>query len=411
MFHKTPSKRDGHAQALYRQVLLHGGRSRAELQRLTGLRSNTVIDVAEAMTEAGWTTWGRLPDGGSTDGGMRRGRPAVPLEIDRRRRAVVGIALSPQRVESAVLNLSGDVLHRPVLDGVNRESDLTRTAVAALRRARGRRTLAVGVSVTGLIDDDQERLLLSSSAPHQPGLSLAPLIHAAGELPLALDNDTHAMSDRWRLGHPDAAGETVLLIAVGDGRLGASIRPSGSPPDAGCVRGGNELGHVQVAPIPGHALPACFCGQPRCLERAVSSATVQRLTGRPDTLRDALRAGIEAPASDLGRAGRLLLDRLAEAVANAVNLIRPHRVVWADLDRTPCLTPAIAERLNLTTRSIILPALAHRVRFERWATGSPGTPPQAAIAAGHLAMMLLAGERPSLTAPLRLQRTAGRSAT
>jgi len=396
---------DAYASLLLREIVRAGGLSRAELQRRTGLRSNTVIDLAEAMIGAGWLRWAGHVPAEERLGGSRRGRPAMQLEVDPERREVVGVALGPRRVEVVRLNLAGHPLDKPAVRSVTEESSLARTAAAALRKAKSDRTLAVGVSVTGLVDESDMRLLISSAAPRRPGLSLSPLLSAAGDVALALENDIHALGERWRLQHPDAAEQTVLMVGVGDGRIGASVMPTGSPPDAGCIRGGNELGHVQVT-VTDAKVPACFCGQTRCLERAFSSAMVKRLTGKAARLRTTLRAAIEAPDGDAGSAGRWMLQRLSESVANSVNFVRPHRVVWVDLGDAGLLDRAIEQLLSETVRAIVLPALAERVSFQRWKL-EPGPPSdQAASTAGHLALTLLTGQRASVGKGIRLVPTS-----
>jgi len=383
---------DSHATLLQREVMRAGGLSRAELQRRTGLRSNTVIDVAERMVAAGWLRTAGEIEPGERPGRSRRGRPAVRLEVDPDRREVIGVALTPKRVEATRLNLMGQAAVEVESAAVDRESELAEVAADVLGRLRGERTLAVGISSTGLIDDGEMRLLLSSAAPHLPGLSLDPLLAAADGLPYALENDIHALGERWRLRHPEADGQTVLLIGIGDGRIGASLMPAGSPPDPGCGRGGNELGHMQI-PGGDAAVPTCFCGQSRCLERAFSSLMVRRITGRGVRLKTAIGSALQEQGDDAADAGRWMLGQLSEAVANVVNFTRPHRVVWVGLERNGLLSASVTESLSESIARAVLPVLAQRVGFERWGLDDAAPIAAAPATAGCLALAMLTGQR------------------
>jgi predicted NBD/HSP70 family sugar kinase len=327
----------------------------------------------------------------------------VRVEIDPGRKNVVGLAISPQRVAAVRLDLLGRAVAEPEARAFRGESQLSRTAAELVGRHCNADTAAVGISSPGLVDEGELRLLLSSSAPSSPGLSLDAVLGAIGDLPVALENDMNALGDVWRIDHPDAIEQTVLLVSLGDGRVGSSLMVAGGPADAGCVRGGNELGHMQV-PAMGRAVPPCFCGQNRCLERAFSSRMVQRLTDRPRRLATVLRRAIaEDPLPDPehqemldeGAAGAWVLHRLFESVANAVNFGRPHRVVWTAPASLAELLPELAPVLDRQVRRRLLPALGERVAFEVWSPHTPRNDGEASppLIAGHLALSILTGRR------------------
>lgn len=386
-------KRVSHSSIL-EACLVDGGASRAELQRLTGLRPNTVCDAVDAMVHAGWLT----ESGKLAPPGDRRGRPAVRVGVDRERREVIGLALRPSVVEAVRLNLVGEAVGKPLVQSVRRSAELGRIAARAVRGLMSERTLAVGVSATGLVDEGDMKLLLSSSAPEAPGLSLGPVLSAIGDLPVALENDIHALGDRWRLANPDAAGDTTLLVELGDGAVGASIMTAGGPADAGCVRGANELGHMQVADVD-RPIPACYCGQPRCLERVFSSAMVRALEGSRRRLPTALREWSKSDRNTVAATdpstttGEWIAACVSEAMANAVNLIRPHRVVWVGAGRLSGLLDRFEKRLTESTRRRLMPVLADRVRFEAWAVSENQISLKPAVTAGYLALAMLTGQR------------------
>src|SRR5690242_729177 len=90
------------------RLLWRGGRmSRWELHRRTGVNPNAVgTDVADLMHQ------GIVRECQSEVAGP--GRPRIPLEIDPTVRYVVGLAVSPGRVEAGRLSLRGNLLGRPL---------------------------------------------------------------------------------------------------------------------------------------------------------------------------------------------------------------------------------------------------------------------------------------------------------
>ncbi|MEM8737929.1 MAG: ROK family protein [Planctomycetota bacterium] len=391
---------------ILRELMAEGGLSRAQLHRRTGLRPNTVGDVVEAMVAADWVQEGGNQVSKRGAGVKNRGRPAVRVEINERDRDVVGLALRPKQIEAVRLNLCGEKIGEVVVRAVQQPSKIAHVGAELLEQLVSERSLAVGVSSTGLLDDGDMKLLFSSSAPRTPGLSLGPVLTAAGELPIALEHDIHALGDRWRLAHPEAAGHTVLLIELGDGAVGASLMAAGGPADAGCVRGGNELGHMQVV-APNQLIPDCYCGLHRCVERMFSSKMLQRL-GVPSAFAEALEAwgrkdGPDDLAIDMDRtppppgkpdeAIAWIMSLFSEAVANAVNLLRPHRVIWTGSGALSSVLPGAEAKLSTLTAHRLLPVLRERVRFERWSMSDEPDDLAPAVTAGFLALTMLTHRR------------------
>ena len=143
---------------------------------------------------------------------------------------------------------------------------LISNAAALLKKHVDRRTIAVGVSVTGLVDPLRQSLLFSSAMKGGPAADLSPIFHAAGDVPVVLENDMHALAARWLLTHRADHKQDVLLVRIDDGHVGAAILVNGRP-NRGCATGGNEIGHTRFFV----ETDRCFCGHTGCLERIVSS--------------------------------------------------------------------------------------------------------------------------------------------
>jgi predicted NBD/HSP70 family sugar kinase len=380
-----------------RTVLDAGGLSRAEISRRLRVRPNTVSETVESMIDQRWLREALLTKADESNG-QRRGRPAVRVEIDPDGRRVLGLAIRPGHVEAAQLDLLGQPVGLPVSRRLNSPKRIAQTAAVLLRNQVEDATACIGVSYPGFFDDRRMSLLFSSIAPHQKQVSLEALRRSAGAVPLVMEHDTHAWGDRWRLSHPEASEQTVMLIRIGDGAIGASIMVGGAPADRGVIPGGSELGHVQIA-AEGLDVPDCYCGQPRCLEQAFSSKMVGRLTGKRQRLATLLGAvgksnDLEVSDSKEIANGQMVMawltDRLAEAVANAIHLIRPHRVIWSGIGPMNDLLSELEPSLNQAVNQRLLPVLQGRVVFEHWPLGQRDND---ATTAGHLALATVMGRR------------------
>src|SRR5438477_5248184 len=132
------------------RLLWRGGRlSRWELHRQTGVNPNAVgVDVAGLLKQ------GIIRECPSAVAGP--GRPRIPLEIDPTVRHVVGLAMSPGRIEAGRLSLRGHLLGRSLSRTITDPAKAVSAAQALLRETLDDRTLAVGLSVTGFVDPSQQ---------------------------------------------------------------------------------------------------------------------------------------------------------------------------------------------------------------------------------------------------------------
>lgn len=296
------------------------------------------------------------------------GRPQVPLTLNGTAsgRTILGVAVragrdgEPDAVHARPVGLLGRASGRAWSGPAGPD------AVRAIAGLRDARTLGVSVALPGLLDDTQEPDAL-------PGL-----FASIGDLPMVLDNDNHALAARWLLQQPtDAAAQDTLIVRLGDGRLGASLLVDGRP-NRGAIRGGNELGHTRL-PI---VTDPCVCGHAGCLERVASTAFLHRRgASRVRTFAELASA---FPGGEPGddRAIAAVLDALALGVGNALQLLRPHRlVVVSEFTRFAGFRDAWFERL----RSQLFPELRERVAFECW--DQPLSSP--AESAAHLGLAAL----------------------
>lgn len=346
------------------RVLWREGRlSRWELHERTGVNPNAVgLDVADLLNR------GIVRECASTP--QRPGRPRVPLEIDPARRHVVGISLGPHRAEAGRLNLRGEVMGTHSAKDVDDPDKVVAAARRLCQELVDDRTLAIGLSTTGWVD--QKKHSFSAMLPGRRPVSLEPIYQAAGDVPILLENDMHALGARWLLTHEAEADEDVLLVYVDEGRLGAAILIDGHP-NRGSASGANEMGHTRffVETDP------CYCGHTGCLERICSTPFLRRQGAKTGTLLERARDfdGADAPLATV-------IDYLAMALANAVNFIRPNRLVLIS-ELTGC--PAFCDELTRIFRSRLLVETLEHLRLDLWDQAAT----QSAESAGWLALASL----------------------
>src|SRR5436190_2228844 len=136
----------------------HGPLSRRELHAHTGLRPNTVGEVAAAMLERGL-----LREGAPDSAGPGPGRPRQPLEIDPARRRVIGLAFEPGRVGACQVNLLGHRVGATAERSVAGPDQLVAAACALVGDIGTDRALAIGISATGFVDPATQSILTSSA--------------------------------------------------------------------------------------------------------------------------------------------------------------------------------------------------------------------------------------------------------
>ena len=328
-----------------------GELARSEIHQITGVHPTLTGNSVATLIRSGLLRNGRPRPA------PERGRPQIPVMVDPDRRLFLGVSLSPGEVRIARLDPTGqlrgeEIVHRVTAAAAGSDRFI-HIAANALADAIEPRVFAVGITVTGVIDPAGKALLFSSAMPSASPMSLQPLYEAAGATPLILDNDLHALSLRWLMTTDPVEGE-VLLVGLDDGRLGASMLINGRP-QHGSVTAANELGHMRL----NVKTEPCYCGQVGCLERIVSTPQLAYAgagTSRP------LDAVLADPCTD-AKALDAILDLLCMGLSNAVNFMRPGRLVIA--------SPLVRHRrfvdhVERTLPDRILPGIRSRVQLSFW---------------------------------------------
>ncbi|WP_018653102.1 ROK family protein [Actinomadura flavalba] len=253
---------------------------------------------------------------------------------------VAALDVGGTTMKGSVLSASGAELFRldrptPRADPVAGVLALAAELAAAVPGVR-----AVGLAVPGLVDDASGTAVRSVNLGWRD-VPLRALAAARLGLPVAVGHDVRLGG----LAEAERGGGDFLFVPIGTG-IAAALVLDGAP-YAGAAGWSGELGHLVVRP----GGEPCACGAAGCLEAYASGAALERRGGAPaaEVIARAAR-GDRAAARVWSEA----LDALADALAHAVVLLDPSRIVLAGgvAQAADALTVPITTRLasRLTVR-------------------------------------------------------------
>jgi predicted NBD/HSP70 family sugar kinase len=335
-----------HGQRFNRRVVLEtvrvqGAASRADIARLTGLSSQTVSNIAEALIGDGLLLERRVRDG-------RRGQPPVNLAIDPKGGYSVGVAFDHRRIAAVLVDLAGGLIRQDEavvadaapLSMLRQIEGLVRGLLRARSSVR-RRLLGLGVVAPALFESGSLIALGPSSMPLWHGFPLEESLSKRLDCPVFLDNDATAAAIGEKLYGAGRALQHFFYVYFGVG-LGSGMVLAGKPFRGGHGQAG-ELGHMIVEP---NGRP-CPCGNRGCLERYVSlSAAQAAFTGLPEgaepidpeRLARAYAAGDPRLLAWLEEAAA----KLRQVLVGVENLLDPQSVIIGGILPEPMLDRLIA---------------------------------------------------------------------
>lgn len=333
------------------------GTSRAELQRASGLSSQTISNITRRLLDDGLILE-------STPGSIPRGRPSIPLTVNPDGAFSVGVHIDPARLTFVLLDLAGEVrqklhLRTPQATNPSDVTSLIADQVAWLIQEAGVNrdsVLGLGIAAPGPVDVHAGVVLDPPQLPNWRDVQLRSDLHDATELPVLLDKDVTAAATAELRSSTDVGGDFVFLY-LGSG-VGASVVVDSQvlrgttnnigeigdiivDTDADQLEGGYRRGGLAAACVP---------------EALVIQAARLGLVALPDlsdylAIDDACTELCDLAASGHGGAARVL-ERAAERVAVGlgvlVNLLDVPRVVvggplWNRL--SDAFLPVLPERV------------------------------------------------------------------
>jgi predicted NBD/HSP70 family sugar kinase len=337
------------------------GKSRADLQRDSGLASQTVSNITRRLLDAEM-----IRESAPSD--AVRGRPSIPLAVDRSAAFAVGVHVDPARLTILLLDVAGQVRHWQQLRTPQASNPEDMTSLIALSTSRliqecgidRDRVLGLGIAVPGPLDVRTGVVLDPPQLPRWHDVSLRADLHEATGMPVLLDKDVtaSATAELRKAGDEDS---DFLFVYLGSG-VGASVVSQGQ-----VLRGvSNNIGEIGDILVDTAAEDLHWDGRrgglaAACVPEAlVIQAAQAGLLPLPDltdylaiddactTLCDLAAGGDAAASAILDRAAR----RVAVGIGVLVNFLDVPRVVlggptWSRLSAAflPVLEGAVRSEL------------------------------------------------------------------
>jgi predicted NBD/HSP70 family sugar kinase len=335
------------------------GQSRANLQRSSGLASQTISNITRRLIDSGMI---RETEPSET----ARGRPSTPLVVNGGGAFAVGVHIDPALLTVLLLDVAGEVLHRQHLRTPQATNPADVTALIAVSAGRvireagvdRDRVLGLGIAAPGPLDVSTGIVIDPPQLPKWRHVRLRADLHDATGMPVLLDKDVTASATAELRGRPDS---DFLFLYLGSG-VGASVVTQGQ-----VLRGASnnigEIGDILVDPNAedlgwsgrrGGLAAACV---PEALVIQAAQAGIIHLPDLTDylaiddactTLCDLAANGDATATAILERAAR----RVAVGIGVLVNFIDVPRVVlggptWNRLSRAflPVLEDAVRREL------------------------------------------------------------------
>lgn len=244
--------------------------SRADLAKATGLRAGTVSAIVGRLIAQGLVYEG-------VAGPSSGGRPPLYLYVNADSAYVLAIDIGVRDTVYAVFDFNGRMLMQQALLTHGRPTAflgrLAEQARATMSTQFPRaRFHAVGVSVPGLVDRAEQRLVVSPNLEWRD-VAIGSTLEQAFGLPVFVENDANAaaLGELWYGPTEEARIRTLLFVLVVEG-IGTGLIINGQL-HVGTRIGLGGFGHMTLDP----SGPRCTCGRRGCWEALASNrATLER---------------------------------------------------------------------------------------------------------------------------------------
>jgi predicted NBD/HSP70 family sugar kinase len=255
----TRSLRRRHMARILEVLCQKPGLPRSRLARLLRLSASAVTEAVAELLEEGLLVERPLPPKG-------QGRPSIALDVEGERHLVLAWEVDVDRMAVALMNLRGEVRTRVLLPPAPEDPQEAFSALAEATEPLldGKRLLAVGVAVPGLLEPEEGHLTLAPNLGWRD-LPLGELVQESLRrlgltgLPLAVENEANAAAyglyalGKWKVDH-------CLYLSLGVG-VGGGVVVDRKVYHGARFHAG-EVGHIPLDPEG----PRCGCGKRGCAE-------------------------------------------------------------------------------------------------------------------------------------------------
>ncbi len=253
--------------ALLRQLQKMGVASRADLAKSLGMSQPTAGKIVDELltVEVLEETEPSETNGAES---VTRGRPGRRLRLNQSKSRLLAIQLGLQETTVAGLAFGfaeKDEWHFAFSPGKNEAAPAKaweNQLRAAAQKIGGKDFLGVLLSVPGIVDEGENRVLFSPNLHWTEKSDLAAIVRRVWNVPVLLVQEERALALGHQLANPDC--EDFLLVDFGEG-VGGAIIVDGKP-FANPLPISGEIGHT---PVLGNQR-RCGCGATGCMETLVS---------------------------------------------------------------------------------------------------------------------------------------------
>jgi len=334
--------------ALLDRLQIMGTASRASLAKSIGLSQPTAGKIVDQLIEMGVVeevdVSGRDLENGESRSGRRAGRPGRMLRLNRApvRFLAIQVGVSETSLAPLPLGVSGEdnwTLQVPTGESARAwQKQLEKASV----KLNHKQFWGVLVSVPGIVDETNGRVLFSPNLHWTEGANLTEILQSIWNAPVILMQEERALALGHQAVHPGSDG--FLLVDFGEG-VGGAIVTSGKlytnplPLSA-------ELGHT---PVRGNKRP-CGCGAVGCLETLISTRGLLQSSAENYGTSQNTWALLARQISEKGLMPWLVetLDAAAAIIAGALNVLGLRRVIITGslVDLPPAVLRQVAEAVS-----------------------------------------------------------------
>ena len=253
-----------------------GPMARVELGTITGLSPAAITAITKDLMNEGLLLEIAAADASRAD--ARRGRPRVLLDINGDAGAVIGVTVSAGQFEINLASFRGDLIASCSislpLDTYNADTFNQQLAKAIddfleHKNISRKRLLSIGISMQGMVDSGQGKLIWSPILKLQ-NHNVIESLQKAFDCPAELLNDANAIALSLRAKPENQQLEQFVCVMLGVG-VGAGIFVNG-----GLYQGfhgaAGEFGHIKYR----EGGELCRCGQFGCIEAYISDYALCR---------------------------------------------------------------------------------------------------------------------------------------
>lgn len=316
-----------------------GETSRIEISKNLSIDKKTVSVIVDQLLQDAL-----IVPAGYRD--SKAGRRQELMRINGSHSNFIGLDLGATHIIGIITDLNGVLLDRVFFEirpGISVQlileqlSRITRQLIDSKKKTGT--ISAIGVCTPGFINPENGISIVAENIPGWHEINMKQLFHDDFKLPLYIEDCSRAygIAEKW-IGKGRNV-ENFLVLDIGYG-IGMAIFVNGQIYSGSCYRSG-EIGHT-MAVRDGHS---CTCGKNGCLETVASGKGLARLAregmkqGKSSVLNQLTHGNEESvTAQDVALAASMndefskdLLNQagsyLGEALANAVNLINPSKVI------------------------------------------------------------------------------------